>query len=85
MPEFISAKDGPSGSLNMYSFSYYELWNVLEKKSCSKSHRSIESLEATLMKEAAIIHTSRVGSCGNRPEWPARLKKNVKARGGHFE
>lgn len=82
LPDFIATEDWPSGSPDLNPLDY-RLWDYLEQKACSKRHRNIESLKASLTKAAASIPLEVVRAAID--EWPERLKKCVKAKGGHFE
>lgn len=82
LPEFIAAEDWPSGSPDLNPLDY-RLWSVLEEKACSKPHRNIEGLKVDLVKAAASIPLEVVRAAID--EWPDRLKRCVKAKGGHFE
>lgn len=82
LPEFIAAEDWPSGSPDLNPLDY-RLWNILEEKACCKPHRNIEALKADLVKAAASLPLDVVRAAID--EWPDRLKKCVKAKGGHFE
>lgn len=79
---FIAAEDWPSGSPDLNPLDY-RLWSILEQKACSKPHKNIESLKSSLVKAAASIPQDVVRAAID--EWPERLKKCVKAKGGHFE
>lgn len=82
LPEFIAAEDWPSGSPDLNPLDY-GLWNILEEKACSKPHRNVESLKLDLVRAAASIPIDTVRAVID--EWPDRLKKCVKVKGGHFE
>ncbi|KAL1446800.1 hypothetical protein WDU94_010885 [Cyamophila willieti] len=82
LPDFIAAEDWTSGSPDLNPLDY-KLWNLLEEKACSKAHRNIESLKADLVQAAASIPLETVRAAID--DWPVRLKKCVKAMGGHFE
>lgn len=82
VPEFIAAENWPSGSPDLNPLDY-RLWNVLEEKACSTPHRNINGLKADLVKVAASIPLEVVRAAID--EWPDRLKRCVKAEGGHFE
>ncbi|KAL1463846.1 hypothetical protein WDU94_015547 [Cyamophila willieti] len=82
LPDFIAAEDWTSGSPDLNPLDY-KLWNLLEEKACSKAHRNIESLKADLVQAAASIPLETVRAAID--DWPVRLKKCVKVRGGHFE
>jgi hypothetical protein len=82
VPDFIRSSDWPSASPDLNPLDYC-LWNILEEKACSKSHRNIESLKADLIKAAASIPIEVVRGCIDT--WPNRLRKCIKAKGGHFE
>jgi len=51
VPAFISAKDWPSGSLDLNPL-YYKLWAVLEDMACRKRHNNLDCLKRYLMKAA---------------------------------
>lgn len=82
IPGFIAAEDWPSGSPDLNPLDY-GLWNILEDMACSKPHRNIESLKASLTKAAADLSIDVVRTVID--EWPGRLKQCVEAKGGHFE
>lgn len=82
LPDFIAFEDWPSGSPDLNPLDY-RLWEVLEEKACSKPHRNIDSLKRDLMAAAASIPLETVRAAID--EWPDRLMKCVKAKGGYFE
>lgn len=82
LTDFIASEDWPPASPDLNPLDYC-LWNILEEKACSKPHRNIESLKANLVKVAASIPLDVIRAAID--EWPGRLEKCVKAKGGHFE
>lgn len=82
LTDFIASEDWPPASPDLNPLDYC-LWNILEEKACSKAHRNIESLKVDLVKAAASIPLDVVRAAID--EWPGRLEKCVKAKGGHFE
>jgi hypothetical protein len=79
---FISAKDWPSGSPDLKPLDY-KLWAVLEDMACQKHHNNLDSLKASLVKEAAeiFLETTRAAIA----EWLECLKGCVGEEGGHAE
>ena len=59
------------------------VWSILETKACSKSHKSIESLKVSLVKEWNNIpqETLRIAV----EAVPKRLNAIVKKKGGYIE
>lgn len=82
VPDFIAAKDWPSGSPDLNPLDY-KLWSVLEEMVCKKRHANLESLKKSLKNAVAKfpLHVVRESI----DAWPDRLKSCVKAGGGHFE
>jgi len=82
VPEFIAHMDWPSGSPDLNPLDY-RLWTELEEAACSKPHTNLEALKASIRKAAANLPLERVRAAID--EWPDRLRKCVRAKGGHFE
>ena len=70
-PEFISAKDWPSGSPDLNPLDY-KLWAVLEDLTCRKCHNNLDSLKRSLVKAATEITLETVRTAIT--EWPESLK-----------
>lgn len=82
LPEFIEHTDWPSGSPDLNPLDY-RLWTDLEEDACSKPHTNLEALKSSIRRAVANFPMERVRAAID--EWPERLRKCVRARGGHFE
>ncbi len=81
-PDFISSKEWPpsSSDLNPLDFS---IWGTLEAIVNAKQHRSLESLERTLVREWNRLPMETVRAAIS--SWRKRLTLVVKHKGGRFE
>lgn len=80
--DFIRHEDWPSSSPDLNPLDY-KIWQYLEEKVCSKSHRNLESLKSSLVIAVAEMDMDVVRTAID--DWPRRLKTCVQNRGGHFE
>ena len=82
IPDFISKVEWPPSSpdLNPMDFS---LWSILETKACAKSHKSVDSLKKSLLKEWSQIPQETMRAAVNAV--PDRLRAVIKKRGGYIE
>ena len=72
IPDFISKVEWPPSSpdLNPMDFS---LWSILETKACAKSHKSVDSLNKSLLKEWSQIPQETMRAAVNAV--PDRLRE----------
>lgn len=82
VPDFIAHMDWPSGSPDLNPLDY-QLWAELEEVACSKPHTNLEALKSSIRKAAANFPIERIRAAID--EWPERLRKCVREKGGHFE
>ncbi len=61
----------------------YSIWNELQKKACSISHTTLESLKRALTKAWADRDLNFI--CNAVDSSPRRLRRCIKANGGYFE
>ena len=61
----------------------YFAWPFLESKACSKPHKSVAALKASLVKEWNEIPQEMFQKAID--DFPKRLRKCIAAHGGHFE
>lgn len=80
--DFIRHQDWPSSSPDLNPLDY-KIWQHLEQEACSKPHRNLESLKASIVKAAAQIDIEVVRAAID--DWPRRLKASIKIHGGHLE
>ena len=82
IPDFIAKEEWPPSSPDVNPLDFC-VWSILETKACSKSHKSIESLKASLVKEWNNIpqETLRIAV----EAVPKRLNAIVKKKGGYIE
>ena len=75
IPDFISKVEWPPSSpdLNLMDFS---LWSILETKACAKSHKSVDSLKKSLLKERSRIPQETMRAAVNAV--PERLRAVIK-------
>lgn len=80
--DFIRWTQWPASSpdLNPLDFS---IWDLLEEKACSKTHKSIESLKSALVRAWDKISDDTLSSVVEN--WRKRLQLCVRANGGYFE
>jgi AraC-like DNA-binding protein len=89
-PDFIKVdthwkrRDGdwPPNSPDWTVLDYF-VWSYLESKACSKPHKSISALKASLVKEWNEIPQELIQKAIDN--FPKRLRKCIEANGGHFE
>ena len=60
----------------------YFVWPYLLSKACSKAHKSIEALKASLVQEWDEIPQEMIQN--TLDNFPKRLQKCINANGGHF-
>lgn len=82
VPEFISTDYWPSASPDLNPLDY-KLWSVLEDMVCGRRHQNLESLKQALV--AAVDHFPMDIVRTAIDMWPDRLRRCIKANGGHFE
>ena len=80
--DFTSKVEWPPSSpdLNPMDFS---LWSILETKACAKSHKSVDSLKKSLLKEWSRIPQETMRAAVNAV--PDRLRAVIKKMGGYIE
>lgn len=82
LPGFISAQEWPPYSPDLNPMDY-SVWAILEARACAKSHKNLESLRQSLLREWAKIPVQELRRiCEN---FSKRLRLCIKAKGGHFE
>ena len=82
LPDFISKEEWPPSSPDLNPLDFC-VWSILEAKACSKPHRNIESLKASVVKEWANIpqETLRIAV----EAVPKRLNAIIRKKGGYIE
>ena len=82
IPDFISKEEWPPSSADLNPLDFC-VWSILEAKACSKPHRNIESLKASVVKEWANIpqETLRIAV----EAVPKRLNAIIRKKGGYIE
>lgn len=61
----------------------YGIWGVVESKACSRPHKNVESLKASVEEEWANMSVDLVKSICRG--FRSRLEAMVAVEGGHFE
>ena len=79
---FISARKWPPYSPDLNPMDY-SVWSVLEAKACAKPHKSLESLNRSLLTEWDKISVKELRKIVKNFMKP--LKLCIEAKGGHFE
>ena len=74
--------DWPPNSPDLNVMDYF-VWPYLQSKACSKPHKSIEALKASLVKEWDEVPQEMIQKAIDN--FPKRLKKCIDANGGHFD
>lgn len=82
LPDFISVQDWPSSSPDLNPLDYF-VWSRLEQMVNSKTYRDLDSLKHAL--ETAWRKFPQEELCAAIGQWRTRLKRCVKAKGGHIE
>lgn len=82
VPDFISTDLWPAASPDLNPLDY-KLWSVLEGMVCAKQHHTLDSLKKSLVEAVANFPMDIVRTTID--DFPNRLRRCVKANGGHFE
>lgn len=81
-PDFISSKEWPPYSPDLNPMDY-SLWSILEARTCSTPHRTVDDLKATLTREWDKISVEEVRKIVEN--FTKRLTLCIRAKGGYFE
>jgi len=79
---FWAPKVWPSNSPDLNPCDYY-LWGRVETEACSKSHKSVANLEATITSVMANLDSAEVANAIS--SFRTRVERCIDANGGHFE
>ena len=81
-PDFISPQDWPPNSPDLNPVDY-AIWGILQERVYLSQIRDIDHLKERLIKEWRRFDQNIVYRAVN--QWCDRLRKCVRAKGGHFE
>ena len=81
-PNFQSKKMQPPALPDLNSLDF-NIWLILEAEACAKTYDTIEGLKVSLKKAWAKIPQEML--CVSVENFRRRLKRVVKAKGGHIE
>ena len=79
---FISAEEWPPYSCDLNPMDY-SLWSIVESRTCTRSHKSLETLKCSLRREWDKISVTELWPIAKN--FQKHLKLCVRAKGGNFE
>lgn len=81
-PSFITSAEWPPYSPDLNPMDY-SVWSILEARTCSKRHKSLESLKQSLRREWDRLSPEELRPIAEN--FKTRLGLCIAAEGGHFE